>query len=542
MMKSEEAMAPVARYDAVVVGAGLAGLYTLHRLRQMGKNVMAFEAGGGVGGTWYWNRYPGCRVDAQCYNYQYWFSDEVLKEWDWSERFPSQPENEAYLNFVADKYDLKPQIHFNTRVTRGIYDEDAHTWRVYTDQGDVVDTPYFICCVGILSNAIEAPFPGRENFAGLVCHTSRWPHTPVDFTGKRVGVVGTGATGIQVVQTIAPLCEHLTVFQRTANYTVPMKNYRLDAAANVALKKRYPGIRQRSYASFSGFDFDFDNGAFYDHTPEERRAIYERLWKDGSFTFWLGSFFELFVDEKANAEISDFVREKIRARIKDPYTAELLLPRDYGFGTRRVPLDSGYFEAFNRPNVELVSVKTDPIECITETGLRLTSGREYEMDILVLATGFDAGTGAFAAIDIHGRGGRTLKAKWDEDIRTTLGLQVEGFPNLFTIGAPLAPSTALCNMYLCMTEQADWVLKAIEHLDSHGLHTMEPTAEMEDAWVKHHDAVANSTLVTKTDSWYMGCNVKGKPRRLLSYIGGSVPYRRKCDEIRASGYQGFIFS
>lgn len=529
----------VPRYDAAVVGAGLAGLYTLHRLREMGKTVIAFEAGGDVGGTWYWNRYPGCRVDAQCYNYMYWFSDEILKEWDWSERFPSQSENERYLNFVADKYGLKQGLNFDTRVTRGVYDEDKATWRVYTDRGDVVDTPYFICCVGILSDAIEAPFPGRQNFKGMVCHTSRWPKTPVDFSGKRVGVVGTGATGIQVIQTVAPLCDQLTVFQRTANYTVPMNNYGLDAAANKDLKKHYPEIKKRAYASFSGFDFDFDNGSFYDHTPEERQAIYERLWKDGSFTFWLGSFFELFVDEKANAEISSFVREKIRARVKDPKTAEMLMPKDYGFGTRRVPLDSGYFETFNRANVELVDVKPDPIECITEKGLRLASGKEYELDILILATGFDAGTGAFAAIDIHGRDDRTLKAKWDEEIRTTLGLQVEGFPNLFTIGAPLAPSTALCNMYVCMTEQADWALAAIRYMDAHGLHHMEPTAEMEDEWVKHHDMVANSTLVTKTDSWYMGCNVEGKTRRLLSYIGGSVPYRKKCDEIRESGYEGF---
>ncbi|TAM09753.1 MAG: NAD(P)/FAD-dependent oxidoreductase [Nevskiaceae bacterium] len=540
-MNNDKAGQSIPHYDAVVVGAGLAGLYTLHRLREMGKNVIAFEAGDGVGGTWYWNRYPGCRVDAQCYNYQYWFPEQVLKSWDWSERFPSQPENEAYLNFVADTYDLRRDLHFHTRVTRGVYDEARSTWRVYTDRGDVVDTPFFICCVGILSDAIEAPFPGRENFKGMVCHTSRWPKTPVDFTGKRVGVVGTGATGIQVTQTVAPLCRHLTVFQRTANYTVPMHNYQLDDAANRELKQHYPEIKQRSYASFSGFDFDFDNGSFYDHTPEERRAIYERLWADGSFTFWLGSFFELFVDEAANQEISDFVRAKIRARVKDPQVAEKLMPRDYGFGTRRVPLDSGYFETFNRDNVTLVDVKPDPIECITESGLRLTSGQEYPLDILILATGFDAGTGAFAAIDIHGRDGRTLKAKWDRDIRTTLGLQVEGFPNLFTIGAPLAPSTALCNMYLCMTEQADWALEAIRHMDAHGLHSMEPTREMEDAWVEHHDAIANSTLVTKTDSWYMGCNVKGKPRRLLSYIGGSVAYRKKCDEIAEGGYAGFIF-
>ncbi len=529
------------QFDAVVVGAGLAGLHTLYRLREMGKKVTAFETGGGVGGTWYWNRYPGARVDSQCQVYQYWFSDELLKEWNWSELFPAQPESERYLNHVADKFDLKKDIHFNTRVDKAVYDEAKKVWHITTNKGDTVDAQHFICCVGMLSAAaaLEAPFPGKEKFKGRLFHTAHWPKEPVDFTGKRVGVVGTAATGIQVIQSTAPLCKQLTVFQRTPNYTIPMRNPKLTDADRDALRKEYPEIKKRAFSSFAGFDYDFTNGSFYDHPSEKRREILEALWEEGSLNFWIGSFFEVFTDEVANKEISDFVREKIRERVNDPETAEKLCPKDYGFGTRRVPLETKYYECYNRDNVELVDVKSDPIECITEKGLKLASGKEYELDMLVLATGFDAGSGGFTKIDIRGRNGQSLKDKWDAEIRTTLGLQVHGFPNLFTTGAPLAPSTAFCNMYTCLVQQSDWIIDSIRYLSEHNLKTMEPTAEKEDEWVKHHDELANMTLVTKTDSWYMGANVKGKTRRLLSYIGGDGQYSQFCDELKENGYKGF---
>ncbi|MDN5937149.1 MAG: NAD(P)/FAD-dependent oxidoreductase, partial [Salinisphaera sp.] len=423
MSKSD--MAPQ-QYDAIVVGAGIAGLYTLHRLREMGKKVIAFETGDGVGGTWYWNRYPGARVDSQAYIYQYFFSKELIDEWSWSELFPAQPETERYLNFVADKFDLKKDIQFNTRVDQAVYDEAKRGWQVITDQGDTLFAQHFICCVGMLSAAaaLQAPFPGKENFKGMVCHTARWPKEPVDFAGKRVGVVGTGATGIQVIQTVAPQCENLKVFQLVPEYTIPMRNPALVEEDNEAYRKQAMETRSKVRETFAGFSFDFDNGSFYDYSPEQRNKILEQLWAEGSLFFWIGSFFEVFTDEKANEEISEFVRNKIRARIDDPAVAEKLVPTNYGFGTRRVPLDAGYFEAYNRDNVELVDVSGNAIECITENGLKLANGEEHELDILILATGFDGGSGGFTAIDIHGRKGETLKEYWAKDMSTTFGLQV----------------------------------------------------------------------------------------------------------------------
>ncbi|MDN5873675.1 MAG: NAD(P)/FAD-dependent oxidoreductase [Sinobacteraceae bacterium] len=530
-------------YDAVVVGAGVAGLYSLYRLREdLGKKVICFETGSNVGGTWYWNRYPGARTDSQCMEYQYWFSKELLEEWDWSERYVAQPESERYLQHVAEKFDLYKDIRFNTRVDKAVYDEANKVWHITTDNGDIVDAQHFVCCVGMLSAAaaLETPFPGKENFKGMVCHTARWPKQPVDFTGKRVGVVGTGATGIQVIQSIAGDCKQLTVFQRTPNYTIAMRNPELNKADNDKLRAEYDDVAQRVHTTFGGTEYSFDFGSFYDHTPEERRAIYEKLWKDGSLKLWVGSFQEEFLDDAANAEMSAFVREKMRESINDPELADKLIPEDYAFGNRRVPLNTGYLEAFNRDNVDLIDVKSDPIECITEKGLKLASGKEYEMDILVLATGFAAGTGAFTAIDIHGRGDKTLKDKWNEDVRSTLGLQVSGFPNLFTVGAPLAPSTALCNMYTCLQQQSDWIADAIGYMGEHGYQTMEPTQAKEDAWVQHHDEIANTTIMSRTASWYTGANVNGgKVGRLLSYIGGNVLYEQQCDELTENGYEGF---
>ena len=525
-------------YDAIVVGAGVAGLYQLYRLREMGLKVRSFDAASEVGGTWYWNRYPGARVDSQSYIYQYWFSEELLQEWDWSQRFPAQEETERYLNFVADKFDLRKDIQFNTRVSSAHWDEACKRWFIQTEQGDEVTARYFVSCAGMLSAPLVPPFADHEKFTGQIAHTARWPAEGIDLAGKRVGVIGTGATGIQVIQTIASEVGELKVFQRTPQYAVPMRNVRYDDKARAEWRAKYPELRERVHGTFAGFDYDFDHGSYLALSPAERKAALEEIWADGSLSFWIGGFQETFYDEAVNAEISEFVRDKIRARIEDPAVAEKLVPQSFGFGTARVPLETGYYDAFNRANVELVDVSNVGIERFTENGL-IAAGREYELDVIILATGFDAGTGALTRMGIHGRDDRSLTELWGKDIRSTLGLQVHGFPNLFTVAGPLAPSTAFCNMATCLQQQVDWVSDCIAYLREHDCDAIEPTAEKEQQWVQHHDDTANATLMVRTNSWYTGANVEGKPQRLLSYIGGVGNYRKFCDEVKASGYAGF---
>lgn len=524
--------------DAIVVGAGVAGLYQLYLLRGMGLKVRLFDGASNVGGTWYWNRYPGARVDSPSHVYQYWFSEEILADWDWSERFPAQPEIERYLNFVADRCDLRKDIQFETLITKAEYDEGGKRWLVTTDRGDTVSTRFLVSCTGMLSTPIAPPFPGRETFRGTVVHTARWPQEGVELAGNRVGVIGTGATGMQVIQTIASEVNHLTVFQRTAQYAIPMRNPRFTDADRAAYRARYPELKKQVQGTFAGFDTDLDLRTYRDLSPAERTAALEALWADGSLRFWIGGFRELFTDTAINEEISAFVREKIRVRVNDPHRADLLTPTTHGFGLHRVPLETHYFEAYNRDNVELVDVSHTPLVAFTERGLR-TEGREYPLDVIILATGFDAGTGSLARMNIHGRDGRSLAAQWQQDIRSTLGLQVHGYPNLFTVAGPLAPSTAFCNMTTCLQQQVEWISECIRYVYGHGATAIEPTAEKEAAWVAHHDEVANSTLLVKTNSWYMGTNVAGKPRRLLSYIGGVGAYRQRCEEVKASGYEGF---
>jgi acetone monooxygenase len=528
--------------DALVVGAGIGGLYQLYRLREQGLNVKVVEAGDGVGGTWYWNRYPGARVDSQSYVYQYWFSRELNNEWSWSERFPAQPEVERYLNLVADRFDLRKDIEFNTRVTAASYDEEAKHWSISTDKGETFQARYFISCAGILSAPLESLFAGEDEFQGQIFHTAHWPKEPVDFTGKRVGVIGTAATGIQVIQTLAGQVGHLTVFQRTPQYAIPMNNPKLTEADRESYRKRFNELRHRVMRTFGGFDFDFMYGRWADLTPEERRADLEEIWEDGSLSFWVGSFPELLFDPQVNEEVSAFVRDKIRARIKDPKVAEKLIATAYGFGTRRVPLETNYFEAFNRDNVELVDVKETPIERIAPHGVQTADGTVHEVDVLILATGFDAGTGALTRIDIRGRDGRRLKDEWSKEIKTTLGLQIHGYPNLFTTGAPLAPAAALCNYTTCLQHQVDWITACIGSLTKRGLTEIEPTEQVQDERVKYHDEIANQTLIAKTDSWYTGSNVPGKPRRMIAFAGGVGVYHQKCEELAVRGYPGFAMS
>ncbi|ABM97374.1 flavin-containing monooxygenase [Methylibium petroleiphilum] len=528
--------------DAVVIGAGVAGLYQVYRLREMGLSVQGFETGTGVGGTWYWNRYPGARFDSEAEIYQYWFSETMFKNWQPTERYPAQPETERWLNYVADKVDLRKHFRFGTRITAAHYDEAQRLWNVTTDQGDSVQAQYLVSCTGMLSAPLMNIFRDQESFRGQLFHTARWPKERVDFVGKRVGIVGTGATGIQVIQTIAPQVGHLKVFLRTPEYVIPMRNPKYSPSDWAKQGERFHEIKERVLRTFSGFEYDFTNGAWGDLTPEQRTEVLEKLWADGSLALWLASFSEMFFDEEVSEAVSEFVRQKMRERLKDPVLCDKLIPTSYGFGTHRVPLESNYLEVYHQPNVEIVDVRETSIERIVPEGVQTADGRVHELDILILATGFDAGSGALTRIDIRGRDGRSLKEDWSREIRTTMGLQVHGYPNLFTTGAPLAPSAALCNMTTCLQQQVGWISDCIQTMRDQGKQVIEPSKAFEDQWVAHHDETANKTLVVKTDSWYMGSNVEGKPRRLLSYIGGVGNYHRRCAEVAAEGYEGFVMS
>ena len=528
---------PPGTLDAVVIGAGFAGLYALHRLREMGLDVHGFEAGTGVAGTWYWNRYPGARTESASDVYQYWFSDELRKDWNWSERFPAQEETERYLNFVADRLNLKPMISFSQRVTSAKWDAAANVWVVTTDKGESVRCRYLLSCLGPLTEPKVPPFKGHENFKGQFIHTSRWPKGGLDLRGKRVGVIGTGATGVQVIQTIASQVGELFVFQRTPTYAIAMRTPKLTEADRAATRSRHKETGEAVKTSLAGFAFNMQTTPWADTTKEQRRKIFEDLYADGSLIMWGGNFGEVLVDPAANEELSDFMREKMRNRLTKPGVADKLIPK-YGFGTRRPPLDIGYLEAFNRENVHLVDLLESPIECFTETGIK-TSDTEYPLDIIILATGFDAATGAITAIDIRGRDGVAIKDLWDRDITTAMGLQKHGFPNFFTSAAPLAPAAAFCNLPTCLQQQVEWITDCIAYVESHGKEkVVEATKAFEDNWVKHHDEVTNATLIAKVDSWWTGANIAGKPRRVLSYIHVGN-YRQACEDVARKGYEGF---
>ncbi|GAP34304.1 NAD(P)/FAD-dependent oxidoreductase [Piscinibacter sakaiensis] len=528
----------VPRYDAVIIGAGVAGLYQLHQLRRQGLKVRVYETAPDVGGTWTWNRYPGAKFDSESYIYQYLFDEALYKDWSWSQRFPGQPEIERWLQYVADRLDLRRDIQFETTVTGARYDEASGRWRISTGSGEQVDAQFLVTCGGMLSAPMERVFAGQERFRGRIFHTSRWPREALDLAGKRVGVVGIGATGIQVIQTIADQVGHLTVFIRTPQYVLPMKNPRYGPEEVAAYKARFEELRSNLPNTFTGFEYDFVHQWARD-TPAQRRAVLEEIYADGSLKLWLASYAEMFFDEQVGEEISEFVRGKMRERLRDPRLCELLIPKDYSFGTHRVPLESGYLEVYHRPNVEAVSVKANPIEQIVPEGIQLADGSVHALDVIILATGFDAGTGALTRIDIRGREGRSLRDEWFSDIRTTMGLAKHGYPNLLTTAVPLAPSAALCNMTTCLQQQTEWISGLIGHMRTNGKTVVEPTAEAEDAWVRHHDETAGATLISKTSSWYTGSNVPGKPRRVLSYTGGVGEYRRRCNEVAEAGYPGF---
>jgi len=525
-----------AEIDVVVVGAGFSGLYLLHRLRGLGVTAKAFEAGSGVGGTWYWNRYPGARCDVESMQYSYSFSDELQQEWSWSERFSAQPEILRYANHVADRFDLRRFIQFDTRVMSAHFDEHDRRWTVKTDRGDVVRARFCIMATGCLSTARLPDFKGRDTFRGNVYHTGEWPHEEVDFTGQRVAVIGTGSSGIQAIPVIAEQAAHLTVFQRTPNYSIPSRNGPMPPEYERWWKENYAEHRAKARMSPNG-NFHARNEARALEVDEaERHRVYEERWQAGGSTF-VGAFRDLFTSREANDTAAEFVREKIRQIVKDPEVAELLAPKDYPIGTKRICVDSHYFETFNRENVTLVDAKRNPIEEITPTGL-IAGGRAYEFDSIVFATGFDAMTGTLLKIDIRGRNGATLREKWAAGPRTYLGLMVAGFPNMFTITGPGSPSV-LSNMMVSIEQHVDWISDCLAHMRSSGVEVMEATLEAEDAWVDHVNQVAHKTLYPSAASWYMGANIPGKPRIFMPYIGGVGAYRKKCDTVAANGYEGF---
>ena len=527
-------------YDVVVVGAGFAGMYMLHRLRGMGLSVRVYEQGGDVGGTWYWNRYPGARCDVESMQYSYSFSDELQQEWNWSERYAPQPEILKYANHVADRFNLRSDIQLDTRVDRAAFDESANVWSVTTSGGTTVTAQYVVLATGCLSNARMPDIKGLAGFKGKVYHTGHWPHQRIDFTGQRVGVIGTGSSAIQSVPVIAEQARHLTVFQRTANFSIPARNAALKPEERESFRSNYPEIRRIAREETkNGIVQELPDRGALDDGDNERRAKYETRWTRGGLTF-MGVYNNLALDKAANDTAANFVRGKIAEIVRDPETAKLLQPNNHPIGSKRICIDSDYFAAFNRPNVTLVDIKSSPIEEITANAVR-TGGKDYEVDALVLATGFDAMTGSVAKIDIRGRQGQTLNQKWAAGPRTYLGVMSAGFPNLFIITGPGSPSV-LSNMIVSIEQHVDWIADCIGYMRDRDLVAMEAKKDAEDNWVDHVNEVAHGTLYPQANSWYMGANIPGKPQIFMPYIGGVAAYRQICNDVAAKGYEGFAMT
>ena len=530
-----------ADYDALVIGAGFSGMYQLHCLRdRLGMSALVLEAGDGVGGTWYWNRYPGARCDSESHSYSYYFSDELLEGWEWSERYPEQPEILRYLNYCADKLDLRRDIRLNTRVCSARFDEARNLWAVETEAGDRLTATWLITAVGCLSTANVPRIPGLENFRGEWYHTGRWPHDGVDFSGKRVGQIGTGSTGIQAAPVIARQAGHLTVFQRTANYSVPARNVPLQPERKRYFRENRDEIRAAMHSTPNGHPFRIADRKVFDVSQEERQAIYEKAWETGGLQF-RGAFQDLLVSKEANDTARDFIRGKIGQVVKDPETAQKLTGFDHPYAAKRPPIDTEYFETFNRDNVALVDLRTTPITRITATGLE-TSDAAYELDVIVFATGFDAMTGPLLNIGIEGRDGLSLRAAWAEGPKTWLGLAVPGFPNMFTITGPGSPSV-LCNMPVAIEQHVEWITDCIAAMRERGVERIEAEPAAAEQWVSHVNDAANATLLPQAgSSWYLGANIPGKPRVFMPYAGGLPRYRGICEDVSARGYSGFALS
>jgi cation diffusion facilitator CzcD-associated flavoprotein CzcO len=528
-------------FDVIIIGAGMSGMYQLHRLRALGMKVRVLEAGSGVGGTWYWNRYPGARFDSESYSYGFSFLPELLAEWSWSEHFAAQPETLRYLNHVADRLDLRRDITFHARVTTAAYQEDTQSWVVSLEDGSLHEARFLVTAIGPLSAPTMPRVEGVESFAGQSWHTGRWPHEQVDFAGKRVAVIGTGSSGVQTIQEVAKTAGQLTVFQRRPNWCAPLHNAAIGAEEMDRIRQGYPAIFARCQETFACFLHTPDPRGTFEVTEQEREAFWEKLYGERGFGIWQGNFRDILIDRAANALLSAFVARKIRERVRDPAVAERLIPKDHGFGTRRVPLETQYYEVYNQPNVRLVDIVETPIERITPAGVQTSAGEEA-FDIIVYATGFDAITGSFDRIDLRGAGGVRLRDAWKSGPQTFMGVQVAGFPNMFML---VGPHTALGNIPRSIEYNVDWVTGLLGHMQAHGLTYAEARPEAVARWTEHVKAVGEGLLSNEISSWFTGVNsnVEGKQTRIIARYSGSAPaYRAWCDEVAQRGYQELALS
>ena len=524
----------IEEFDAIIIGSGVTGLYSLYRMRQLGFSVRAFDDASGVGGTWYWNRYPGCRFDSESYSYGYSFSEELLQEWDWKEHYSAQPETERYLNYVADKFDLRRDIQFNSRVVSATYDEEGSRWEICLADGSLARGRFLITSVGSFSAGYVPDFEGIDSFKGVSCHTRAWPKEGVDLAGKRVGVIGTGATGVQLITEIAKEVSHLTVFQRTANYCAPLRNGLIDDETQKKIKSSYPEIFRVCMETPGSFMHEPDKRSAMDVSQEERLEQYERLWTEPGFKKWLSNFYDVMLPGKSNEDYAEFVRNKIRERVHDPVVAEMLVPKDHMFGSKRLPCESGYYEVYNQDNVLLVDVREAPIEQITPKGGK-TRDEEYELDVIIYATGFDAITGGLINLNITGQSGVKLKDKFADGPRTYMGITSAGFPNLFTVNA-----ASVGNFVRAAESLIDWVGETMSYLRDNDFKRIAPSVEAEDAWVKHVNEDGANILRTQANSWFVGANIPGKARALLTSPDTAPAMRAKRAEVAANGYEGFI--
>lgn len=527
--------------DAVIIGAGFSGLYQMLCLRdRLGLSVLGLDMADGVGGTWYWNRYPGARCDSESHSYSYYFSDELLKNWTWSERYPGQAEILEYLNFVADHFDLKRSFRFKTKLLSAHYDEQANLWELWTDDGERYRTRFLISAVGNLSSANIPAIPGLDRFKGSWYHTGQWPHEGVDFTGLSVGVVGTGSTGIQAIPVIAAQAKALTVFQRTANYSIPAHNGPLDDAFKTYCKDHPDEIRTILHATPNGHPFYISETSALSLSEQERHAIYEKAWEKGGLRF-RASFKDLLSSEEANKTAAEFIKQKIRSMVKDPRKAQVLSDIDHPFAAKRPPIDTDYFETYNLEHVDLVDIRENPIASITEEGIK-TNNALFKLDAIVFATGFDAMTRPILNLNLKGRDGLALSEAWEAGPTNYMGLQVPGFPNFFMVTGPGSPSV-LTNMPVAIEQHVEWISACIAHMKAEGLKRVEPLPQASAQWMQEVNQAAAATLLPKAKhSWYLGANIPGKPRVFMPYAGGMAHYRKRCETITANGYEGFLMA